>query len=409
MRKRNIFFTLILIITLIFSCFITIFTSPTLISLDENRKLSTFIAPNAKNILDGSFQSTFEKAMSDQFVYRNKFIKGYSSLNSFLKNSIALAQNKDMSLVSISDDGIFKVSNDGNWLVEMPFLRSDEYDWMISQRIFNYNEIQKLHSDVDFFLFKVTNARDTNMFNDDNELVAAGDFYSSWLQKEIHPSIDYYESSFGGFEDYKQYNYKTDHHWNADGAKKGYRDLINQINKKYPQIGAPKESDIKACSSVKFYGSYAKRSNYNIDLEEYDTLCDYKYELDDYDVYVNGDKVEQYGLVDEYLNNEYVDDIKLNHYREMFGKDSGEVVFDFKENTGINALIISDSYSNAIKPVLSSHFDMTHFIDLRHYELENGSPFNLKRYLDEKDIDVVVYMGGLFNIYMEEIYMINLY
>ena len=409
MKKRNILFSLILTTSLVVICILTIFSPQKTISLEENRKLSTFIMPDIKNVIDGSFQTTFEKAVSDQFVNRHSYINNYTSLNAFLKNIIAITQNKDMSLVSISDDGIYKVSNEGSWLAEFPFLKEDGLISMLEKRIFNYNEIQKYHDDTDFFLFKVTNSRDTNFFDTDNEILGAGNFYSSWIQKEIHPSISYHETLYNSFEEYKLYNYKTDHHWNAEGAKKGYKELITQISSKYPQIGLPKDSDVKLCSGVQFYGSYAKRSNYNIDLNEYDTLCDYVYELDEHEIFINGEQVEQLGLVDEYLNDIYEDDIKVNHYREMFGADKGEVVFDFGDNTGVNALIISDSYSNAIKPVVASHFDKTHYVDLRHYELDNGRTFNLKHYLIDNDIDFVVYMGGLFNIYMEEIYMINLY
>ncbi len=176
------------------------------------------------------------------------------------------------------------------------------------------------------------------------------------------------------------------------------------INDKYPQIGEPKTPIEKKTSSIKFYGSMAKTSNYNVKGDNYDLISDYIYDLGDYDLYVNGERVKSYGQREGYYNNEVDNDREINHYREFFGPDVYEKIYDFGNNTGVNLLIISDSYSNCIEPVIASHFDKSYFYDLRHKPEDS---FSIHEMIEKNNIDVVLYMGSYFDIYMDESYIVN--
>ncbi len=409
-KIRNVFL-IVLFLGFIFGFGIaTIQKEPVVISLTENREFAVFKMPTWETITETTFQDNTDEAFADQIIFRDWFMELYQKLNNLLTRFVYLFMEDDrMMLYPISEDGVFKVGSNGEYLVEFPYLISQSYDQQISGRIQNYNDIQENNPDLAMFLYRVTNARDTHWFDEANEIVGAGTYYQQWLVENLDPRITYQETFFEDWEDYKEKNYKTDHHWNVYGAYQGYQDIITMIAKEFPQIGTPREPQGSYCSTAQFYGSLVKRSNYNLDSSIYDTICDFDYDLPEYTVMVNKEEVEEFGQRTAYRNNQYDTEKGTNHYREFFGVDSAEVVYDFGENTGVNLIVISDSYTNAIKPVLSSHFDTTIFIDLRYYLGEFGDFFNLKEYMEKYEIDAVLYVGSLNVIYFDESYNINNY
>lgn len=409
MSKVRSYFLSLLFIGVLFSFGIyTISKEPEVISLTENREMAVFQVPTLQSIVDTTFQTNTDKAFSDQIAFRQFFLKIYQKMNNVLTKIVYLFIEDDrMTLYPISDDGVFKVGSNGEYLVEFPYLQSSEYDAQISGRIQNYNDLQAMYPELSMYIYKVTNARDTHWFDEANEVVGAGTYYRQWMIDNLDPRIKYNETEYLNWEEYQEKNYKTDHHWNVYGAYQGYSDIITMLGKDYPQIGTPREPTNSFCSTALFYGSLVKRSNFNLDEKITDTICDFDYEMPEYTVTVNKEKVEEYGARLAYRQNHYDADKATNHYREFFGKDSAEVIYDFGNNTGVNAVIISDSYTNAIKPVLASHFDKTIFIDLRYYLSEFDEFFNLSAYMEKYDIDLVVWVGGLTTVYMDESFNIN--
>lgn len=409
-KFRNFVLSIVFIGIIGFFGVYTVTKEPVVISLTENREMAVFKLPTVSDVVDTSFQDNMDEAFADQIAFREYFMSAYQKMNNVLTQFVYLFVEDDrMTLYPISEDGVFKVGSNGEYLVEFPYLISSDYDRQISMRIDNYNDIQANNPDLSMYLYKVTNARDTHWFDEANYVECSGDYYRQWLIDNLDERITYQEMEFESWEEYQEKNYKTDHHWNVYGAYQGYVDIVDMVAKDYPQIGQAKEPKDSYCSTAKFYGSLVKRSNFNLDENIYDTICDFDYDLPEYDVYVNGQQVEEHGARSQYKNNEYSLEKGANHYRDFFGADSAEVVYDFDNNTGVNAIVISDSYSNAIKPVLASHFDKTVYIDLRYYLYEYGDFFNMKKCIEENDIDVVIYMGSMNVIYMDESFNINYY
>lgn len=309
----------------------------------------------------------------------------------------------DLLLIEVDELPLFYVNEENNNIVEYPFLKNDYFDALINKRIQNYNSLAK-NIDMPLFIFEITNARDTNWFDKLNYLEGAGPDYHNQLIDNINTTISYNNLNFKNWQEYQLQSYKTDHHWNVFGAYRGYNQIIDILNNEFPQIGFPKKPMSTYCSNVKFYGSLTDGKE-----ENYDMICDFEYALNNHDIFVNGIKVSEFGNREKYKTELIENDIKINHYKEIFGTDSAEVIYDYGNNTGINALIITDSYSNAIKPVLSSHFDKTVYIDLRHYLNQFGSYFDLKAYQEKYNFDVILYIGGFFTIVMDEAYLINNY
>ena len=79
----------------------------------------------------------------------------------------------------------------------------------------------------------------------------------------------------------------------------------------------------------------------------------------------------------------------MDHYRELYGADFGEIVYDYK-NDKENLLIIANSYSNSINGLIASHFNKTYIVDPRHYK-----NFNYQSYITNNNIDKVLVIGNI--------------
>lgn len=348
-------------------------------------------------------QKSFEKG-NYKGGSKHAFIQQYtieSSKLSFLdkKEELPLIEAETEKTLFYVDDVI-----DSNYIVEYPFLTNDYFDVSIKNRISNYNAIAKSNPDIKIYIYQATNARDTIWFDSANYIEGAVPAYNKQLFEAIDDSITFKNMQYGNWYQYRLQNYRTDHHWNVFGAYHGYIDIIDMLKKDFSEIKNAKTPKSYYCSNVQFHGSLADNNP-----ENYDTICEFEYNLPEYTITLNGNEVEEYGNRSTYKSTVEDTDPSINHYREFFGKDSAEVIYQSGNKTGLNALIISDSYSNAIKPVLSSHFDTTVYIDLRHYLGEYDEFFNLAKYHDKYDFDIIIYLGGFYTTIMDECYMINYY
>lgn len=176
------------------------------------------------------------------------------------------------------------------------------------------------------------------------------------------------------------------------------------LQKNFPEISNRKKPTKIVCSGIPFTGSM-----HTDDTKRTDTLCDFVFNLPKPEITLNGNPISEYGnralLTSENSGTNHSSTL----YKEVFGTDSAEVIYEYTNDNRLNALIISDSYSNAIKPVLASHFNKTIFIDMRHYFHEYGDYFNLSDYISKHDIDFILYLGGFFTTTMDESYIINSY
>ena len=193
--------------------------------------------------------------------------------------------------------------------------------------------------------------------------------------------VDYSQLVFNNYDEYKDYFYKTDHHWNYKGSYKGYTDIIKLLLN---------EEGLKPTEEVTFniyyYGSAARSSTFT-KFKELFTV--YKFNIQNHDEYINGN-IGKYGNKDNYSKNEYMKDFWANRYAEYYGNDYGEIIYDFKESNKENLLILSNSFSNSVNELIASHFDKTYVVDLRYYKDTYGYDFDYKSYIKNNNIDKVL-------------------
>ena len=99
------------------------------------------------------------------------------------------------------------------------------------------------------------------------------------------------------YDQYKDYFYETDHHWNYKGSYQGYKDIINLL--------LPGEEIIKPMETKTFdtyyYGSNARTTSIFTNKEKFTV---YNFDIPKNTVYINGSK-STYGNKDMYYENRY--------------------------------------------------------------------------------------------------------
>ncbi len=235
--------------------------------------------------------------------------------------------------------------------------------------------------------------------------------FSSNLKSEISTSIlNVPDASL-----HKQYFFKTDHHWSIRGAYAGYLQICRLLNIDNPI----KVSNFQKLKNVKFRGSVARTLLSDKYYDEFEYIdMDAVVPSNSYIIKVNGAvPPKEFSLKSEYLLHDGHNEISERRtsdsqsiYDNIYGNfhhmDVGLIEYDFTPgsmnhavaNRLGNLLIIGDSLSNCIEPLIASHFTKTYVVDQRMYGHEN--PNWLASFVKEKKITDILILSSTNGLYI---------
>jgi len=359
------------------------------VSLFEKRNLHTNLELNETSFLDSSFQNSIEDIIADQIPFRNEQMYAYYKTKLAFYTPIMLTQN-EMSLLRITEDSSIVGKSDYMVynLVEYDYVK---YDYAAS-RAYNISILSEQNPSAKFYIYKPIRPEETTWFNTEFITSYAYQFEENFLQN-LNPNISYHENLVTSWEEYQKLYYKADHHWNIDGAYNGYIEIVDILNADF-NIGEPRDVIEKKCFDEEFYGSFSYKV---ARVSKPDQICDlYLENQKEFTVYVDGIKYTD-GIKETFVNGEKIPKYE-SLYELYYGNNSFERIYDFGNNTGLNLLIVSDSFSNPINAWLSSHFDKTIVLDPR--ASKGRSDAYLNKYIREYDIDAVVYLMCYDSLFM---------
>lgn len=376
-RICNRFFGVLLLAVFVFGMTTFVKTEDT-ISKKENRALNQFEHFTLENFFNGDFQNNFESAISDQFLFSEKirthYLKAVSNLPIFGIDKIFCENNY---LVTVGRDNIARgIFNCGGNIIYKPHGRTDEEEKVFASNINKYNRINRL---IDTYYYFVNDASVMD-FSKNQKMVNYPEELVNKLKGNYH--FDYLK--WDNLDEYFNYFYKTDHHWNYKGSYQGLKDIIKLLGR---------NEDIQPTgiftNHEEYFGSHARILN-NYDYpEEFEY---YQFDLPLHKTYINGEeKVYNHYKEYETHNYEYNRD-KDNYYGYVYGGDYGEVIFDYNQPSKENLLIFSNSYSNPIAEVLAQLYNQTYNIDLRYYKSAFGVDFDFDNYIKEHNISKVLFI-----------------
>lgn len=151
--------------------------------------------------------------------------------------------------------------------------------------------------------------------------------------------------------------YKTDHHWNMDGAYEGYKILAEALGHGDSLVVKGE----KNYESPAFYGSYTRDGLFD---DFSDTVFDYNFDLPLYEVKIDGEKQDMESLV--HSQDERTDVKFASRYSGRFHGEFKEIEITNPELTdGSKLLIVGDSFTNCIERLLATHYETTVVFDPR--------------------------------------------
>lgn len=359
----------------------------------ENRNLVKVKDLKNNDVFNNELQDNLENVLSDQMIlgqsmklYYNFFknVTGVKVLEQFYKNK---EKNALIPLGITEDSRVYRL-NKSNYLV-YGASRFEDYKDKLDLHIKNINEISRKFN-VDINVFYINKDVDINCYDTVNNYMETN------LKKNIKYSSLFNANIDNYYEEYKNYFYKTDHHWNYKGSYEGYKIISNMLENDI--LNYKKEN---CFSNVKFIGSKGKKIG---DFLNYDDFCAYEFDIEKNDVYING-KLGKYDNKDAY-HSKVSSELGYNHYSFFYGGDYGEIIYNFN-NKKDNLLIFSNSYSNPINELIASSYNKTFVVDLRAYEEDLNKSFDFSEYVKNNNISKILFIGDIY-FYTSDIFLINL-
>ena len=376
MKKTPQFDKIFVVLTcaVLLLCFVYCIVCADDISAYENRPANKVQPFSLSGYLEGTYQDGLEDALMDQMPLSE-------TLKRFFHNTSTTLLAKLMGPVMdaqpdryVSFRGLQLFG--GDYLCYEPKTLADIRTGL-DKRIAELNDTIAENSDVEFYLYYI----ECDVDNDFETGEKSG--IREYLFREMTLSetrMDWLEVS--DFETYSRYFYRTDHHWNHEGAYEGYRETAAMMGIPEGALLSPLET---LTVEQPLIGTKANSAGTGVLNEPFHA---YRFDLPEMVTTVNGVE-EPYGRTFE----SYLGTTQGLSYAAYYGFDEGEVIFDTGRENLDNLLVLGNSYDNALLRPLASHFGRTHAVDLRYYGSDMGREFDLASYLRDNNIDKVLLIG----------------
>lgn len=365
------------------------------VSLFENRNLAVKEDLLDKSLLDLSYQDTIEDVLADQFPKRQKIVEIKKQFDREVEKAIIGDKVDDLSLTMLGDSGVYQIGTTTymmNGLMEY----NQDYEDRILNRIFQMNQLASDYPEIKFYLYRPVQGHETSLFDEANQVKSYGEYYNQLFADNLDFDCAFLEIE--SIDDYKEMFFSSDHHWNYRGSYQGYIDIMNLL-KKSDEILVPYA--INNCNGVKFYGTFSNRT---ANILEPDSYMMYEIDYDDTVLYVNGQQIEDIYQPKNYLNRlDELNDPYLYHYNySYFGFADYPYHHYYNENEEGNILVICDSYGAAVANLLASSYQNSYFVNQTTYLSRTRHFFNYDDFIQENNIDTVLFMYTLENYFVTD-------
>jgi hypothetical protein len=328
-----------------------------------------------------SFQSQMESASSDQFPFRLNLTMFAESIERGMIR-IAYLPFDDVAIPAGIKERIMVLRSEPI-LFYIPNAFTPDVQKTIDLCIENYKDLIERYSNVNFFVYYIDRINNS-VYHPAAKYFPQADKGQGLIYFEQHKpeKLVLGKLMLNSFEDHRKYYFKTDHHWNMQGAWMGYEGVYKMMAPYYPEIGPMlKPKRFATVPGVNFCGSYARQSLYPC---QPDSLEYVDVDLPPYETFVDGVK-KPYGRREDYLAGKASLDEYASHYGEFFGNDFSLVEYHFSNKAERNLLLIGSSFTQEMEVYIASHYHNTYAIDLRHYK-----DFSLGEMIRKYQIDDVL-------------------
>ena len=216
----------------------------------------------------------------------------------------------------------------------------------------------------------------------------------NYLLENLHADA-FDHLKYSTYEQFCDYFYTTDHHWNYKGSYQGYVDIVRLLLGEDEEVLVP--TDIVVTNRL-FNGAYAKILKEPIS-DEY--FAFYRFDpFPSYSCYTSLDnlmknKYINYGNFDLYIQGKINKYPYTNHYGQWYGGDFGFLLFKGQGPKGRVLLMFGNSLSNPVKTLLTVHYSTIVYVDLRHYKEHHNQDFSLNDAIEKYRVTQVLFLGDI--------------
>ncbi len=311
---------------------------PKTYSENENRYLQADAAPTWDTILDGSWQKNITDYMSDQMPMRD----AWTALQSKMQQCIGKQEVA----------GVFIGKND------YYFEKVTGEDIINSRLLANVQAVETLQAAMPqsklYFLPAPTAGNICSEY-----LPAYAPYYAEdsmmnlafqVMKNHACTNVDVREELIARHAAGEQLYYRTDHHWNTEGAFAAYQ-MFAQAAGITPLTAEALDFRIV---SESFRGTLDSKV---LDSSGPTDTVTVPFSLPDVKVTADGNSISvlEMGKL-----------LEKDQYQVFFGGNYGQVTIETGADTGRSLLIFKDSYANCFVPFLLTHYDTITMIDLRY-------------------------------------------
>ncbi len=379
----------------------------------ENRALTRFPAFSVASFVKTDYQSNFEQALSDQLLLGQTMKTAYNKVKNatlgivvagLKKMQPSLPQQNEIPDNTGQEKGIIfpGLTPRGNDLWELddshhlifPKYENEKADKLFQSKADNINRLADKYPNIDFYCFYIETDTDIDFINKEINHSLLNDLIS-----RFNDQITIDQLSINTPEEYQNWFFKTDHHWNPAGQKEGYQRiaaLLKGSNEKLVKTSIITLPDVQ-------YNGYKSRKIDDYDIT--DTFGLLKGEIPKHEVYINHQPAP-YGDKKAYEKGSPSLVPGFNHYAACYGYDYGLVEYRFNQPEKGNIVVFVESFSNPINELIAAHFNNSYFIDLRHYKKDCGKPFDFGDFIEGKNINQVL-LTGYFYFYANDTFLIK--
>ncbi len=333
-----------------------------LVSQTENRELQQKPEMTVETLLDGSYMSTFETYLNDQFVGRDNWVVMKSVMERLigkeLTNEIFFAKNGGLINQVAEPDPDVMLKNAGylNTLAEkvdipvyMGMIPSAAMVW--SEFLPKYAVTADEEAVIDAFYGNLSQ---------DITTIPIGDTLMAHKDEEIF--------------------YLTDHHWTSKGAYYGYESVV----KSFGLTPTPLSQFQETLVTDEFFGTIHSASG--VRWVKPDSIHRYVEQTEDITVTSYFDSNPSEGVF--YADEKLVDKDKYSYF---LGGNQPLCVIETENTDAPSILVVRDSYSDTLAPFLTENFSTIHLLDLRYYQVAVSS------YATAHDFDYILVLYSLDN------------
>lgn len=332
------------------------------ISEMENRTLQQGdFEPTFKNVVSGEYVKKVESYITDQFPYRDDWMKTY------VKSQVALGE-------TFIKDSYF-VDEESGWIVTKATepVEEESITAFANDFVGFKEDLAARDIPMAFFTFpaKATYIREPSpdFMPEDGGIESNNRLHEVLTEKGID-NAKIMDSIAEGVDVHEMY-FKTDHHWKMYGAYQGYLALMKNINERIGENiePIPYDETNNVCLPNAFSGSWNKVLYMTVQSDDQVCYNNPKSFETQFQVY-KGDVIaskEQMSFSDIYGQAKKVDDVELVSYASGYSADYAMLnILNEDYESDKHIVVVKDSYFNAIQFHVASHFKQLTVLDLRH-------------------------------------------